>query len=264
MITIAASDVPVASRWPYPIQSTSSGTMTVPPPIPNRPEKAPAAVAIAARRTGGILGRVVEALRPVTADPSRSALFFDVDGTLSPIVERAQDATVPKETSLLLARLSRRYARVACISGRAAADVRRLVGVGGIEYSGLHGAELLEPDSSQARAMPEFARFLPEVQAFARERDAPELRALRVRIEDKGPIVTFHWRGAPDEDAAHALVRELAREAEADGLWTHWGRKVLEIRPPVPIGKDRAVRQLLELGPVGVALYAGDDVTDLD
>jgi trehalose 6-phosphate phosphatase len=200
----------------------------------------------------------------VTADPSRSALFFDVDGTLAPIVERAQDAAVPKDTSLLLARLSRRYARVACISGRAAADVRRLVGVGGIEYSGLHGAELLEPDGKGARVMPDFARFLPEVQAFARERDAPELRALRVRIEDKGPIVTFHWRGAPDEDAAHALVRRFADEAVAEGLWTHWGRKVLEIRPPVPIGKDRAVRQLLELGPVDVALYAGDDVTDVD
>jgi trehalose 6-phosphate phosphatase len=206
----------------------------------------------------------VEALRPVTADPSRSALFFDVDGTLAPIVERAQDAQVPHETSLLLGRLSRRYARVACISGRAASDVRRLVGVGGIEYSGLHGAELLEPDSSKARVMPDFARFLPEVQAFARERDTPELRALRVRIEDKGAIVTFHWRGAPDEDAARALVQRIASEAVAEGLWTHWGRKVLEIRPPVPIGKDRAVRELLERAPVRVALYAGDDVTDLD
>jgi trehalose 6-phosphate phosphatase len=206
----------------------------------------------------------VEALRPVTADPSRSALFFDVDGTLAPIVERAQDATVPKDTSLLLARLSRRYARVACISGRAASEVRRLVGVGGIAYSGLHGAELLEPDKSEARVLPDFARFMPEVQAFARERDTPELRALRVRIEDKGPIMSFHWRGAPDEEAAHALVRRIGSEAASEGLWTHWGRKVLEIRPPVPIGKDRAVRELLERSSVAVALYAGDDVTDLD
>jgi trehalose 6-phosphate phosphatase len=206
----------------------------------------------------------VEALDPITADPSRSALFFDVDGTLAPIVERAQDATVPKETSLLLARLSRRYARVACISGRAAAEVRRLVGVGGIEYSGLHGAELLVPDGTEPRVMPDFARFIGEVQTFARERDTPELRALRVRIEDKGPIMSFHWRGAPDQEAAHALVRRIASEAVSDGLWTHWGRKVLEIRPPVPIGKDRAVRELLEESAVRVALYAGDDVTDID
>jgi trehalose 6-phosphate phosphatase len=200
----------------------------------------------------------------VTADPSRSALFFDVDGTLAPIVERAQDAHVPKDTSLLLARLSKRYARVACISGRAAADVRRLVGVGGIEYSGLHGAELLEADGGRPRLLPDFERFLPEVQAFVRERDTPQLRVLRVRIEDKGPIMSFHWRGAPDEEAAHARVREIAAEAVAEGLWTHWGRKVLEIRPPVPIGKDRAVLDLLARAPASVALYAGDDLTDVD
>jgi trehalose 6-phosphate phosphatase len=206
----------------------------------------------------------VEALSPLTADPARAALFFDVDGTLAPIVQRAEDATVPKETSLLLARLSRRYASVACISGRAATDVRRLVGVGGIEYSGLHGAELLEPNTSRAQVIPEFARWMPEVQRFASTNDTPELRALRVRIEDKGPIMTFHWRGAPDEEAAYARVRRIAEDAEAEGLWIHWGRKVLEIRPPVPIGKGRAVRELLSRRPVRAALYAGDDVTDLD
>jgi trehalose 6-phosphate phosphatase len=73
--------------------------------------------------------------------------------------------------------------------------------------------------------------------------------------------MTFHWRGAPDEDAARARVGALAEEAEAAGLWIHWGRKVLEIRPPVPIDKGQAVRELV----VGrAALYAGDDVTDLD
>jgi trehalose 6-phosphate phosphatase len=206
----------------------------------------------------------VEALRPLTADPSRSALFFDVDGTLSPIVERAADAKVPKETSQLLGRLSRRYACVACVSGRDAHDVRRLVGVGGIAYAGLHGAELLEPNTSRAAILPEFAEFMPKVQQFVGRQDTPELRTLRVRIENKGPIMTFHWRGAPDEEAAHGHVQQLAEDAETEGLWTHWGRKVLEIRPPVPIGKDRAVRELLSRKPARAALYAGDDVTDLD
>jgi trehalose 6-phosphate phosphatase len=205
----------------------------------------------------------LKALHPITADPSRSALFFDVDGTLAPIVERAADAQVPKETSLLLARLSRRYARVACISGRAAADVRRLVGVGGIAYAGSHGAELLEPNAASPRTAPDFARWEPEVKAFVGERDTPELRALRVRIEDKGPIMTFHWRGAPDEEAAHARVEQLAGEAESAGLWTHWGRKVLEIRPPVPVDKGQAVRELMDEAATA-ALYAGDDKTDLD
>ena len=206
----------------------------------------------------------MEALRPLTADPARSALFFDVDGTLSPIVERAVDAQVPKETSQLLGRLSRRYALIACISGRAAADVRRLVGVGGITYVGLHGAELLEPNAARPRTSAEFAEHMPRVKAFVAQRDTPQLRALRVRIEDKGPIMTFHWRGAPDEEAALAHVQRIAEEAEAAGLSTHWGRKVLEVRPPVEVHKGQAVRELVERAEPAAALYAGDDVTDLD
>ncbi|HEV7847259.1 MAG TPA: trehalose-phosphatase [Thermoleophilaceae bacterium] len=206
----------------------------------------------------------MEALSPLTADPAQAALFFDVDGTLAPIVHRAQDAAVPKDTSLRLAELSRRYACVACISGRAAADVRRLVGVGGIAYAGSHGAELLEPNARSVYVAPEFKRFEPEVKAFVAGCDTPELRALRVRIEDKGPIMTFHWRGAPDEQAAQEHVKRIAKRAEAAGLWTHWGRKVLEVRPPVEIHKGQAVRALLDRTPVRAALYAGDDVTDLD
>ena len=207
----------------------------------------------------------MEALRPLTADPARAALFFDVDGTLSPIAGRAEDAEVPKETSLLLARLARRYRTVACISGRFATDARRLVGVGGIGYAGLHGAELLEPGARTAQLIPELGGHASDAQRFVEQRDSPELRALRVRIENKGPIMTYHWRGAPDEDAARSHVKRLADEAAAEGLWTHWGRKVLEIRPPVPIDKGRAVRRLLAAAkPVDAALYAGDDVTDLD
>jgi trehalose 6-phosphate phosphatase len=207
---------------------------------------------------------VLEALGALTSDPARAAIFCDVDGTLAPIVARADDAQVPKETSRLLGRLARRYGCVACVSGRAAADVRRLVGVGGITYAGSHGAELLEPGSATPRVAPAFQSWEPEVKRFTADRDTPELRALRVRIEDKGPIMSFHWRGAPDEEAARAHLERLAREAGAAGLATHWGRKVLEIRPPVPIDKGQAVVELVQARGSRTALFAGDDVTDLD
>ena|SRR5436190_10710062 len=87
---------------------------------------------------------------------------------------------------------------------------------------------------------------------------------MRVRIEDKGAIVAFHWRGARDDAAALTAVEGIAAEAEGAGLLTHWGRKVLEIRPPVPIDKGQAVRELLRRTPVRAALFGGDDVTDLD
>ena len=85
-----------------------------------------------------------------------------------------------------------------------------------------------------------------------------------MRSEDKQAIAAFHWRGAPDEAAAERAVRAIAERAEAAGLATHWGRKVLEVRPPVAIDKGRGVRLLLEGRDLAAGLYVGDDMTDLD
>ena len=208
---------------------------------------------------------LADVLRPLTEDPGRAAVLLDVDGTLARIVQRAQDAHVPKQTSRLLAALTKRYGLVACISGRGALDARRLVGVGGIAYAGSHGAELLEPGGSKPIVLPAFATWTDRVVGFTRERDTSELRRLRVRIEDKGPIQAFHWRGAPDEDAARTRIEAIAHEAETAGFLIHWGRKVLEVRPPVPVDKGQAVEELLRRTPAATAaLYAGDDATDLD
>ena len=204
------------------------------------------------------------ALRPLTEDPAQAAILCDIDGTLAPIVTRAEDAHVPDSASRLLAQAARRYGLVACISGRAAADARRLVGVGGIAYAGSHGAEMLEPGAARARISPAFESWAGQVERFAADRDDPALRSLRVRIERKGPIVAFHWRGVPDEDAARTRLEGFAREAEADGLDFHWGRKVLEIRPPVPVNKGQAVSELVKRSGVRAALFGGDDATDLD
>jgi trehalose 6-phosphate phosphatase len=115
---------------------------------------------------------------------------------------------------------------------------------------------------------PEVDRALEDwshrVQEFAREADGAQLSRLRVRLEDKASIVAFHWRGAPDEEAAEAAVRDIASRAEAVGLAIHWGRKVLEVRPPVRMDKGLGVRRLLREADVSAALYAGDDATDLD
>ena len=251
--------------------------MIVPPPTPNSALNAPASVPIAASRKSlgdmaGILRTVpaptaetlAAALRPVTEDPARAAILCDIDGTLAPIVMRADEASVPDTVSRLLGRAARRYGLVACISGCSAADARRLVGVGGIAYAGSHGAELLEPGATRARISPAFESWTDRVADFVASRDDSELRRLRARIERKGPIAAFHWRGVPDEDAARTRLEGIAREAEAEGLDFHWGRKVLEIRPPVPVDKGQAVRELVERSGVRAALFGGDDATDLD
>jgi len=206
-----------------------------------------------------------EHLAALTAAPGRGAVLCDIDGTLAPIVAQPADAHVREEISLLLSRLGRRYGLVACVSGRPVAEARRLVGVGAIAYVGSHGAEILPAGAKRPELLDAFASWEGRVNSFVRARaNEPGIKQLRIRLEDKGPIKAFHWRGAPDEDAAETLLEGVAHEAETEGLAIHWGRKVLEIRPPVPVDKGQAVRALVQRGAVRSALYGGDDATDLD
>jgi trehalose 6-phosphate phosphatase len=207
---------------------------------------------------------LADALAPLRADPARSAILLDVDGTLAPIVRHADDAHVPEPTRTPLIEVAKRYGVVACVSGRRALTARRIVSLGSIAYVGNHGTEQLAPGGSEPVLDPEVAAYARRVQSFAAGAWTDELHRLRVRAEDKDAIAAFHWRGAPDEAAAEEAVREVAEQAEQAGLATHWGRKVLEIRPPVAMDKGRGITRLLRGAEVDHALYVGDDHTDVD
>jgi trehalose 6-phosphate phosphatase len=216
---------------------------------------------------------LVEALEPIRSDPARAAVLLDIDGTLAPIVRHAADAHVPEATRTLLIEIAKRYRVVGCVSGRRAATARQIVSIGTIAYVGNHGGELLRPGATRPELDPDVAAWAERVRAFAARAYSPEHQRLRVRSEDKDTIAAFHWRGAPDEEAAAAAVREIALRAQDEGLAVHWGRKVLEVRPPVGLDKGLGVTALLRpssdgadgaAGPLATAVYVGDDTTDLD
>jgi trehalose 6-phosphate phosphatase len=188
-------------------------------------------------------------LANLAEEPGRAALVFDVDGTLAPIVERPEDARVPAPTRRLLRALARRFALVACISGRPGEETARVVGVPQLTYVGTHGLEL----SSEAQGWRE------RVEAFAASVDWPPQW-----IERKGPSVAFHYRRAGDPTAARQRLERIAACAEQAGLRPRFGRMVLEVLPPVAADKGTAVRTLLALRGLERALYAGDDTTDVD
>jgi trehalose 6-phosphate phosphatase len=207
---------------------------------------------------------LVEALEPLRCDPKRAAVLLDIDGTLAPIVRHATDAHVPEATRTLLIEIAQRYRLVGCVSGRRATTARQIVAIGTIAYVGNHGGELLRPRATQPEVDPELAAWSAQVRAFAQRVLTAEHQRIRVRVEDKDGIAAFHWRGAPDEDAAAAAVAQIAQLAEEEGFAVHWGRKVLEVRPPIALDKGLGIAALLRGSPVTAALYVGDDVTDLD
>jgi trehalose-phosphatase len=188
-------------------------------------------------------------LEPLTGAPEQAGLFLDFDGVLAPIVARPENAYPPEATRGELRRLVARYALVAVVSGRAGDDVRERVGVDGIVYVGSHGLEL---DGQADRWRQQIADFASAATWPAQE------------IELKGLSVSFHYRGRADGRAAVLELETVAEAARDEGLVARFGRKLLEVLPPVGSNKGTAVRQLLAEAGLSRALVAGDDTTDLD
>jgi trehalose-phosphatase len=196
-----------------------------------------------------VTGRSDDLLAQLAASPAEAGLFLDFDGVLAPIVERPEDAAPPPETRAELGRLVAKYALVAVVSGRAGDDVRARLGVDGVVCVGSHGLELAPQADGWRRTLAGFAASAPW---------PPE------EIEVKGLTVSFHFRNRPDEQAAVRELDAIAEDAACQALVARYGRKVLEVLPPVGSNKGTAVRALLEEHGLRRALAAGDDTTDLD
>jgi trehalose 6-phosphate phosphatase len=191
-------------------------------------------------RDGSLLDRLA-------AEPERAAILLDVDGVLAPIVDVPADAEVPAETKAQLRRLHGRYGLVGCVSGRPGPDARRIVGVDELVYVGEHGLEL-EPEADHWR---ERLLHLAETVDW----DDVELKPL---------TISFHYRRADDEREARVFLEAVAARARGEGFVARFGRKVLELRPPIGAHKGTAVTHLLGERGLARALFAGDDTTDLD
>jgi len=189
----------------------------------------------------------LDLLAELAERPREAAIIVDVDGTLAPIVSRPDEAAVPEHTRELLVGLVGRYGLVACISGRPGSDAARVVGVEGVRYVGEHGLELA----------PEAEAWADRLADFASTVDWPHEEGKRLSL-------AFHYRTADDVIAAENALRAVAERALAEGLRPRWGRRVLEIRPPIEGDKGTAVSRLVADGGFRRALYAGDDTTDLD
>jgi trehalose 6-phosphate phosphatase len=199
----------------------------------------------------------------VAARAGETALCLDFDGTLAPIVPDPEDASPLPGVPELLARLARRFAAVALVSGRPARWLAERVPAAGVRYLGLYGAEELLDE--QLRVDPDAAARRPAVQA-ARDQLASERAVLDsgAYLEDKDLSVVVHLRRVPQPERWSEPVAAAVRQvAERHGLEVLPGRMVWELRPPTGRDKGTAVRQVLASSGASALVVAGDDVGDL-
>ncbi len=207
---------------------------------------------------------IADLARNLRHNAARAALLFDIDGVLAPIVPHAGDACVPDHTQSLLAALRDQYLLVGVVSGRGLADVDRMVPVPGLARGGNHGLEVALPGDA-AQVVPEAMPHAAAMRQFVTAHPAATLMPHGVWLEDKGASVSLHFREAPDVAAADAYLQgQVAPAARAAGLRARHGRMILEVLPDVDVDKGTVVRQIVRTSGARVALYVGDDRTDMD
>ncbi len=194
----------------------------------------------------------------------RVALFLDYDGTLAAIAPSPSQAVLTKDMRSALDAVAHVWP-TAIVTGRALADIERLVGLPDLVFAGSHGFDVRGPGGLRLEVSPGAVVPLREA--------AGELRWLTravpgVLIEEKRFSVALHYRQAP-RAALPGLERTFRAVLQCfPTLRATEGKAVLELRPAVDWGKGRAVLWLLQaLGLDGsdvLPVYIGDDLTDAD
>jgi trehalose 6-phosphate phosphatase len=182
------------------------------------------------------------------AEAAASAgIFLDVDGTLSPIVERPELAELTSGAEPVLSRLVGRFRAVAVISGRTRDELERLVDVAGVRLIGSYGLA--------TGAVP--ADVIAAVLAVADDVEG-------AWMETKGATIAVHYRATPDANAAGRLLWErLGALAIPARMALVPGKHVVELVPAGLPLKEGAVERIIDDEGLRAALYAGDDLADL-
>ncbi|MBM2812400.1 MAG: trehalose-phosphatase [Chloroflexi bacterium] len=191
-----------------------------------------------------------------------SGLVTDFDGTVSQIVADPDAASILPLCRDALASLADDLDLVGVLSGRMPQDARDRVGLDGIEYVGVHGLVRLGATGPETHPLATpFEHIVESVApALRRHLDSPG-----IFVEDKGPALAVHYRQAPDQATARELVLdELGRVADAHGMALFEGRMVVELRPPLPLGKGWSLLDIAQNRTLRSLIYLGDDRTDVE
>jgi trehalose 6-phosphate phosphatase len=195
----------------------------------------------------------------------RPAVFLDYDGTLTPIVDRPEDALISESMREAVRGLAGRCP-VCVVSGRDRRVVQELMGVDDLIVAGSHGFDIWSPAGGeiQREEGAGFADLLEEVNERLHREMSPIEGAL---VEPKKTSVAAHYRLVSEEERPRIKgIVDAVLEEHPGELKVTPGKMVYEIQPNVEWDKGKAVLYLLEaLGLDGddvVPMYLGDDITD--
>jgi trehalose 6-phosphate phosphatase len=198
-------------------------------------------------------------------DVRSPAVFLDYDGTLTPIVNRPEDAVISQGMRRTVRELAGRCP-VCVVSGRDRRVVQELMGIDDLIVAGSHGFDIWSPAGGEVQREEgeEFAELLEGVEARLRE----ELGAIDgALVEPKKSSVAAHYRLVSEDQRPEVrrAVEEILAEHPGE-LKVTPGKMVYEVQPNVDWDKGKAVLYLLGALDLDrddvVPIYLGDDITD--
>ena len=199
-------------------------------------------------------------------------LLLDYDGTLTPIVKRPGLAELSRARFGILKKLSKSSGIVlSIISGRMLSDIRRKIPLRGVYFVGNHGLEI--EGEGKRMTVPEALRAKKALRGIKEKVRKKLGRVKGFVIEDKKLTLSFHYRLVRKADLFQVLeeIEEAIRPySKKRRIRVTYGKKVIEVRPPVHWNKGHAVLWVLRKTLKGkggrkvLPIYMGDDRTDED
>ena len=193
---------------------------------------------------------------------AKTAIVTDVDGTLSEIVPKPDNALIDSEMREILKLLENKFKLMVFISGRTIENVRKMVDIPGALYIGNHGMEYqkdgkieLDPDALQ------YKTEIGEIEKNLRKK----LNLPGVILENKKTGLTVHYRLNEHQEMARiSILNEISQLVISKGLMISEGKKIIEIKPLNANNKGTIIRRIVDDYKIDQMIYCGDDTTDID
>ncbi|MBS3819053.1 trehalose-phosphatase [bacterium] len=194
------------------------------------------------------------------------AVFLDYDGTLTPIVEKPEDAVLSDDMRRVISELAK-YCTVGIISGRDLQDVRSKVRLEQILFAGSHGFDVHGPQGEKF-TLQKGKEFLPELDEAEKKLKQQLASIENSQVERKKFSIAVHFRRVEQKKISQVETAVDRVHSQYKNLKKNKGKKVLELQPNIDWDKGKALLWLMkELGmdlSSTLPFYIGDDVTDED
>ncbi|UTB32567.1 MAG: trehalose-phosphatase [Methanobacterium sp. ERen5] len=194
----------------------------------------------------------------------QTVIITDIDGTISKIATRPNEATVSNSMKNVLIQIQKKFHHLIIITGRSLEDAFKMIDIPGAVYIGNHGMEYMDDgliilDEATVIYIPIFRELNEKL------KNDKNINIEGITLETKETSTSIHYRRAQNpETTRKTILKTLNNMEETEKLKIKEGKKIIEIRPPIGNDKGKIINQIIKRYGTKKLIYLGDDVTDMD